>query len=371
MLRRCLLFCFLYLGLLRQPTVAQPSQTVTLSAHQVASVDQAMREQMEALQAVGLAIGIIQNNRIVYLNGYGWADREKKVPVTAKTLFRWASMSKTLTAVTALQLVEQHKLDLDADVRDYVPEFPDKGVPITTKQLLCHQSGIRHYTNGQVVTTKREYEVEHPFEDVVLALDEFKESPLLFAPGEKFSYSTHAYILLSAVAQRAGAEKFADQVQNRIAKPLGMSTLQPDYHWIKNEDRAVGYMKKGAQVAPSTDTDVSWKLGGGGFMSNILDMALFAQGLMNGRLLSEQTCTLAWQRQSTTEGELTNYGLGFVVGTEGNNQLKVSHGGSQEKTRCRMVLYPQRGTGAVVITNSEYVDPGVISTAIFKALRKS
>ena len=83
-----------------------------------------------------MAVGIIQNGNVTYTAGYGWSDRENEIPVSNETLFRWASISKPLTAVAAMQLVEQDKLALDEDVRVSVPEFPDKGTPITMRQLL-------------------------------------------------------------------------------------------------------------------------------------------------------------------------------------------------------------------------------------------
>ena len=96
-------------------------------------------------------------------------------------------------------------------------------------QLLSHLGGIVHYSNGRVIRTEREYDTPHPYEDVILALDTFKESPLVSRPGVRHSYSSHGFILASAVVQRAGKQKFADQVNERIAKPAGMTTLQPDY----------------------------------------------------------------------------------------------------------------------------------------------
>lgn len=360
-------FLFLLLAHLRIVVWAAPESA--LSARQVAAVDAAMRAQMQKQRVVGLAVGVIQNGGIVYLNGYGWADAQHRVPVGPQTLFRWASISKTLTAVAALQLVEAQKLDLNADVRAYVPEFPDKGAAITSRQLLCHQSGLPHYSNGKVIKTQRDYSTKHPFEDVVLALDTFKESPLLFPPGEKFSYSTYAYILLSAVVQRAGKQGFSEQVEQRIAASLGMTTLQPDYEWKPVPNRAVGYTVRGEQVVASTDTDVSWKLGGGGWVSNIEDFARFAQGLVRGRLLSPQTYDLMWQPQRTATGELTGWGLGFAVQNSARTGLKVWHEGRQEKARCRMVLYPQRGSAVVVMTNSDYADPGAFSTAVYAALK--
>ena len=330
----------------------------------VRQIDAAVRKEMAKQQAVGVAVGLIKNNRIVYLKGYGYADREKRTRVDRNTMFRWASISKCLTAVAALQLREQKTLKLYLPVRTYVPEFPDKHPPIKTLQLLSHLGGIVHYSNGRVIRTEREYDTPHPYEDVILALDTFKESPLVSRPGVRHSYSSHGFILASAVVQRAGKQKFADQVNERIAKPAGMTTLQPDYQWVDIPNRAAGYIKKDGKVVRDTDTDVSWKLGGGGFISNIDDLALFATGLLSDTFMERRTRVLLWMPQRTNARKPIEYALGFNVSGVGKD-LKISHSGSQEKAKTRMVLYPNRGTGVVVMCNSRHVNPGDITTALF------
>jgi len=176
----------------------------------VARVEALARAEFERRQIVGMAVVEIEGGKVVWSKGFGFADRERGIAVDpGETEFRWASVCKSVTAVAAMQLVEKGQLDLDADVRTYVPEFPDKGVRITPRELLCHQGGIVHYSNGKVIQTKESYSEAHPFADVVTALDKFKESPLVNVPGEKYAYSTHGYILLSAVIQRAGHRAFA------------------------------------------------------------------------------------------------------------------------------------------------------------------
>lgn len=340
-----------------------------LAPERAARMDSAIQAEMAREKVVGLAIGIIEHGRIEYLKGYGLADREKQVPVTTETMFRWASCSKPMTAIAAMQLVEQGRLDLDADVRKYVPEFPDKGVIVTVRDLLCHESGIPHYANGKVIATERTYDTPHPFADPVMSLDKFKESPLLFKPGERFSYSSYGYVLLSAVVQRAGGEKFADQVAERIARPLGMATFQPDYQWMNIPNRAVGYRRVDGFIMRSTDTDQSWKWGAGGYISDIDDFARFAKGLLHGHLVRPETERQMWTSQKTTDGLATGYGLGFEVLDNAKGKLiKVSHDGGQEKTRTRLVLYPGLDSGVVVMTNCEWVAPEVFSTLIYKVL---
>ncbi len=318
-------------------------------------VDPLVQAEMEEHKLVGCAVGLVKNGRVVFLKGYGMADRDRQTPVTTRTMFRWASISKPVTAIAALQLWQDKKLDLDANVRTYVAEFPDKQTRITVRDLLCHQGGIVHYTNGRVVRSQRDYDQPHPFANVVLALDTFKDSPLVCRPREKFSYSTHGYMLASAAVERAGKEEFAAQVARRIARPLGMATFQPDYQWIEIPDRTVGYRMMFGNVMRSTNTDVSWKLGGGGFISSVEDLARFCAGLVQGGLVRRETQELMWTAQRTASGEATKYGLGFFLDGQGRTR-RVYHSGGQEKTRTMMMFCPDLKAGVVVMCNCEHAN---------------
>jgi CubicO group peptidase (beta-lactamase class C family) len=347
-IRTALLLLLLLLA--ARSTSAEPIQVETLVV-----------EEMDRQQLVGVAIGLIQDEKIIYLRGFGYADREEAIPVDTDTMFRLASISKTLTAITALQLREKGKLDLDVDIRHLVPGFPGQKhngneVIITPRQLLCHQGGIVHYTNGPVIPAEREYWREHPFRNVRLAVDNFSQSPLVNGPREKFSYTTRGYILLSAAIQQAGGQRFSVQVHQRIAHRCGMTSLQPDYQWKKIPNRAVGYKRVDDKIVRSTDTDVSWKLGGGGFISNIGDLARYGVGLLEGKLVLADTEKLMWTAQSTADGTPTSYGLGFQV-TSMDDRTLIGHGGAQEKTRTVITLDPERGTGVVVMSNSEFANP--------------
>lgn len=359
-----MVFCLLPSFALAQALASKP-----LAPAKAATVDRIVAAELKKQGVVGAAIGIIQNGEIVYLKGYGLADRENRTPVTVQTVFNWASNSKPLVAVATMQLVEKKSLDLDADVRKYVPEFPDNGYVITPRQLLSHQSGIPHYTNGKIVPTKRRYPTSQPFMDPVVALDTFNQSPLLFAPGEKVSYSSYAYILLSAVVQRAGKEQFQAQIDRRIAKPLGMKSLQLDIESGTQKDWANGYKKNAdGQVVLATERANYWKHGAGGFKSNIEDFARWAQGLINRKLLSEASEKMMWSPQRLSKGGDTSWGLGFTI--EDHDRLKVSHTGKQDEVATRLVLYPLARHGVVVMCNSRFGNAGAISTAVYKALNQ-
>jgi CubicO group peptidase (beta-lactamase class C family) len=243
-----------------------------------------------------------------------------------------------------------------------------------------------HYTNGSVVVTLHPYKQPNPFESVLLALDTFKESPLVNLPGQKYSYTTHGFILLSAAVERAGKEKFAHQVRNRIAKPLRMETLQPDYQWVEIPNRTIGYRKRQEKIVVSSNTDVSWKLAGGGYISNIDDLTKLGEGLLNGKLVEPATLKLMWTPRKTSTGEQTSYGLGFrqwnyfdgklqrTLTKSGEFALKdkltlrlMGHSGSQQKTKTLLVLEPSKNFGMALMANSEQTKIYEAAEAILKA----
>ncbi len=348
------------------PAQEPASKPGRLAEETAARVDAVVRGEMERQGLVGVSVGLLRKGGIVYLQGYGLADREKKESVTVETVFNWASNSKPLCAMAAMQLVEKGMLDLDADVRQYVPEFPEQkeGV-ITMRHLLSHQSGIQHY--GDVIPTRRDYETQTPFLDPVLALDKFNRTPLVFKPGEKVLYSSYAYILASAVVQRAGQEPYLQQIEKRIAGPLGMASLQLDMEHDNQPHWAAGYIKDNAgQVVRAEETAHYWKHGAGGHKSNVKDFARWAQAVLNHRLIDSATEATMWTLQKTNDGEPTDRGLGFVI--DGQSGLRVSHGGKQDETTTRLVVYPKQRHGIVVMTNCGFGDPGAITTAIYKAL---
>ena len=206
------------------------------------------------------------------------------VPASDATMYRWASISKPLTAVVAMQLPREKTLDLDRDVRKYVPEFPEKPWPVTARtDLLCHQSGIVHYTNGHGRSrTVEVYAVEHPARSTSSSTStrsRSRRSCSSRAPGTPTRRMATCCSAPSANARRGGA--YADLVRDRIAAKAGMTTLQPDYQWIDDPPPRRRLPEEGRRGSrSSTDTDVSWKLPGGGFISSVGDLARFGAAML-------------------------------------------------------------------------------------------
>jgi len=149
----------------------------------------------------GVTLAVAVDGRIVYAEGFGYADLEQRVPVWPTTKFRIASDSKPLTAAGLLLLVEQGRIDLDPPVEKYVPSFPDKGAKITARLLAGHLAGIRHYQDD-------EFQIARHYDSVLEGLKIFADDPLVSPPGKEFHYSSYGFNLLSAVMESAAGENF-------------------------------------------------------------------------------------------------------------------------------------------------------------------
>lgn len=345
-----------------------PEATPTLEHALAHELDALVSAEFERQEWVGLSVAIGCARGITHVAHFGFEDRERGIPTSDATMYRLASISKPVTAVVAMQLAREGKLDLDRDVRAYVPEFPAQPFPISARQLLCHQGGIVHYTNGTVVPTPPRTDVAHPFEDAVDAISTFAASPLVYEPGTQYEYSTHGYVLLGAVLQRAGGARFEDLVSQRVAVPLGMTTLRPDKQWIDIPHRTIGYRRVSGAIVPSEDGDVSWKLAGGGYISAVQDLARFGSGLLAGRVVDHATREEMWKPQATKSGAVTEYGLGFRIAALRQPRV-VLHSGSQEKTRTRLLLVPEEDLVVALMCNSEWADLQPLGQALLERLR--
>jgi len=169
----------------------------------------------------GLQVAVAVGGKLVWSEAFGYADVAREVPVTAETQFRIGSVSKPLTAAAVALLYEQGKLDLDAPVQRYVPSFPDKGYPITTRQLAGHLAGIRHYRGDEFLRNRH-------FDTVLEGLAIFQGDSLLFPPGTKFSYSSYGWNLISAVVEGAAGQDFLTYMSRNVLRPLGLTHTAPD-----------------------------------------------------------------------------------------------------------------------------------------------
>jgi len=269
----------------------------------------------------GFAIAVAVDGKLVWSEAFGYTDLEAKRRTTPATQFRIGSVSKSLTADAVAQLFESGKLDLDTPVQRYVPSFPDKGAPITTRELGGHLGGIRHYKGDEFTLNQR-------FPTVTAGLAVFQNDPLIAPPGARFSYSSYGFNLISAVVEGASGEQFLAYMSRHVFKPLGMTSTAPDKNDSLISNRTRFYDRtEGGQFVSSAMVDNSYKWAGGGFLSTAEDLVRFGSAHLQPGYLKGATLELLFTPQHTTSGEATPYGIGWFVGSDTLGHRTVYHGG--------------------------------------------
>jgi serine beta-lactamase-like protein LACTB len=336
------------------PTRFSAAQEAKLSPAKQSQIEAAISKFMASTHVPGLSAAVVEDGRFEWAAGFGMADLENNVPATEHTLYRLASISKSLTATAAMQLFERGQLDLDAPVQKYCPSFPQKPWPITTRQVMGHLAGIRHYKSGsqddpEVGNTKH---FEKPIE---AGLNFFKEDPLLSPPGTQFHYSTHGFTLVGCVIEGASGSRYVDFLRQNVLLPAGMAQTQFDDRFAIIAYRTRFYDKTASGVVRNADfLDSSYKIPGGGWLSSAEDMARFEVAVVDDRLIRRPTRNLMWTPLKPTDGSLDDYALGWGSGIENGTQ-GVGHNGGQQGTSTAFLIAPEQRAGVVVLTNMEGV----------------
>ena len=327
---------------------------------QAAKIPPAKRAQLEAAisrfmaanSTPGVSVAVVENGVEEWSAGFGSADLENAVPATSHTLYRLASVSKPITAIAALLLWQQGKLDLDAPVQKYCPAFPAKDTPITPRELLGHLAGIRHYKSDsqddpEIGNTR------HFLNPIQSGIDFFKHDSLVSKPGAEYHYSTQGFTLVGCAIEGASGEQYINYVRENVLAPAGMTHTVVDDRFAIVPLRTRFYSKDDSGAITNADfLDSSYKIPGGGWLSSADDMAQFEVALLDDRIVTLATRNLMWTPLRPADGKEDRYGLGWGTGSE-FGVPDVGHGGSQQGTSTYILIVPERRAGIVVLINLE------------------
>lgn len=326
-----------------------------LPAATVEKIETAITDWMARTKAPALSVAIVTDNQTRWSKGFGLADLENAVPAKAGTAYRLASIAKSITAIAVMQLVERGKIDLNAPINKYCAAYPekqalkdapDKQFPITARQLLVHQSGVRHNRLDEILTTKH-------YNSISEAIGSFKADPLVIEPETRYAYSTPGYTLLGCAIETASGMPYLDYLRENIFKPAGMTSTFVDDVYAIIPHRARGYRKTPAgevRNAPLHDTSI--KVPGGGLVTTVEDLANFAIAVNTNQLVKPETLAQMWTKPKTREGKEQGYAMGFLV-DDRDGSLKVTNDGSQAGTRTYLFLAPKQKLAIALMTNLE------------------
>lgn len=327
-----------------QAVARVPASVADAQARAVGQARERVREWVAKNNLPGASVAVGLNGRVAWAEGFGWADIEQRVPVTSLTRFRIGSVSKPLTSVAVGLLYERGKIDLDAPVQKYVPSFPKKRWPISTRQLMGHIAGIRHYKGDEFLSSKH-------YDGVLEGLEIFSHDSLLFRPGTKYSYSTYGWNLVSAVVEAAAGEPFLDFMRREVFAPAGLRHTVPEYMTSIIPDR-VGFYEhdKEGRLVNAPYVDNSYKWAGGGFLSTPSDLVRFGFALLDDELLKPETRKMLWTPLHLESGKSTGYGLGWGVDSVDGHQV-ISHSGGSVGGTTEFMIFPDQHMVVAITTN--------------------
>lgn len=329
-----------------------------------AELDQLIRSTLEAFDVPGISVGIVKDGKVVYADGHGVRSMNNNLPMDENTLVGIASNSKGFTCFALGMLVDEGKINWDDKVRKYIPEFkmydPWVTEEFTIRDLVTHRSGLPLGAGDLMFFPEGgDFNVEDVIHNV-----RFLEPSHSFR--STFMYNNNMFIIAGEVIHRVSGLTWEEFIENRIMKPMGMKSSKASYNRVKDKSNIIDAHLPVDGVVQAIPHDWSETANAaGGNMSNITDMLVWAEFLMNGgvtkdgtRLISERQMHELWQLQTPLSvgpdhpynTHFRGYGLGWFL-SDVNGYKEVTHTGGLIGTVTQFTIIPEIDLGIVVLTN--------------------
>ncbi len=303
-----------------------------------------------------MSISLVDDQLVVWSKGFGKQDREGKVPASDQTIYRVGSVSKLFTDIAIMQLVEEGKIDLDAQVTNYLPDFKPAAKanhkPITLRMLMSHRSGlIRESPVGNY------FDPDGPTLEATVA--SVNGIPLVYPPGEKIKYSNAAIAAVGLAVQKVRGEEFTKSVEKTVLGPLGMtsSSFSPDKPFVKTNLAAATMWTYHGREFPAPTFELGMAPAGCMY-STVTDLSkflscLFADGKVEGgQLLKPETLAAMLTPQFAPADAKDGFGIGFALG-QLDGKVRIGHGGAIYGFSTELAALPSEKLGVVVVSSRD------------------
>ncbi len=333
-----------------------------------AALERFIAHELQDKQLPAISVALVDGNQIVWARGFGYADPKNKVPATATTVYRIGSVSKLFTDIGIMQMVERGKVDLDAPVSNYLPDFKPANQfskPVTLRQLMSHRSGLL-----------REPPVGHYFDDtqpsIAATVRSMSGHPLIYEPETRVKYSNAGITVAGYVLEALNNRPFAAYMKESVLKPMGLesSAFEREPGISKNLAKAFIWTYDGHVFpAPTFEPGIA---PAGSMYSTVTDLARFITVLLNdgrgpaGQVMKPETLKSMWEPQFQ-QRDPRNFGIGFILGNLDGHRM-VGHSGAVYGFATELEAMPDDNIGAVAVTTMDSAN-GVTIHIVQEALR--
>jgi len=339
------------------------AQTEKLTPAQLQTIRALIDKMMATHKVPGATFAIGLNGQVAWSEGFGLADVENHVKASSDTAYRTASIGKAMTATAALQLAEQHMLELDVPIQKYCPRYPEKKYPVTARDLISHTSGVRHYEGPNV---DAELFNTHHYDHVSDSIDLITDDPLKQQPGEDMLYTTWGYVVLGCVLEGASQQEYRSLMRQAIFDPAGMASTRDDDPRAIIPNRARGYIFENDEIKNSRWSDMSSKMAAGGWVSTAPDLVRFGNAWMEGRLVSQSTMRQMLEPYKLRKGTIDNFGLGLFI-DDYHGMKSGLYGGGTAQVSALIFFVPEKRLAVAGMFNLEGI-PGPERIALGEAI---
>jgi len=326
---------------------------VPLTQARAAGLDDPLAAKIDAVMSAvykpgqpGAAIIVQKDGRTIIRKGYGMADLELGVPVAPDMVFRLGSITKQFTAVSILSLAQEGKLSLQDEITKFLPDYPTQGKRITVEHLLTHTSGIQSYTDMPEWLPLWRKDMT-PKELV----DLFKDKPMQFEPGRSWSYNNSGFVLLGAIIEKVSGKTYEQFVDERIFKPLGMSSSYYGSTERIIPRRIPGYEEGESGFVNASYLSMTQPYAAGSLLSTVDDLARWSEAVFAGKVVGKAWLDKALTPFKLVNGESTGYGYGWFVAEVGGHR-SIEHGGGINGFTTYEMTFPDDHLFIAILTNS-------------------
>ncbi|MBX2971444.1 MAG: beta-lactamase family protein [Cyclobacteriaceae bacterium] len=327
-----------------------------LSFAQIDSTDIIVKRMMDQQKIVGLSLAVVKDGKPVVNKGYGLANVEVGVPVTAETVIRLGSVSKQFFTTAIMKLMEDGKLSIEDPVHKFFPDAPESWQPIKIKHLMSHTSGLRRegpaFDNTKI----------QPDLDIIKSAYKL---PLDFKTGEKYQYCNLGYFMLAEIIKQVSGMSWEKYIHDQLFVPAQMNNTYVTDFFLIIPNRASGYMHRHDTLANANPNYAIRP--SGGFLSTSSDMIKWEKIISEGKIiLKKENWEKLWQpfiKMSEKADSKEYYGFGWAL-DEYKGHKVVIHGGANSGFRSVYMRFVRDNLSIIILTNTNEANPHSIGFAL-------